>query len=265
MEPNADDSLICICRSVPESAIVAAIRSGCRDMSSVQRKTGAATTCGDCESDVAEIIEDVIAEDVPDAGLPGARETVQTYLQNLASAIEEIDIEALTRVAEVICSALRAGHRVYVCGNGGSAAAAIHMAADWNSAIQPEVTGQSIALCENISLLTAIANDRAYSEIFARQLELFAAPDDVLVLLSVSGASPNLVRAAEAARRLGMTTVAAVGHPGAVVPLCRHVVVMGRGDYGWTEDLHLALNHIVVRLLVSRRPTTPEPSSAHRG
>lgn len=180
---------------------------------------------------------------------------VKQYLTDLSSAIDRIDQAALAELAAELCEAITAGRRVFIAGNGGSAAAASHMASDWSAwmPVPGDEAGRPlptvVALNDNIARVTAIANDFRYEEVFSRQIDGRGRAGDVLLVLSVSGGSPNLVQAARLARRQGMTVLSVLGHRGSVAAESDRVVVLGAGDYGVTEDLHLAVNHMVVRLL----------------
>jgi D-sedoheptulose 7-phosphate isomerase len=179
-----------------------------------------------------------------------------SYLAELADAASRVDTAALAGVAHAVIDALRSGRSVFVAGNGGSAAAATHMVCDWtNACLLRHVRGaRVIGLSDNPSVLTATANDHGFAEVFARQVGLMGEPGDVLVLLSVSGDSANIVRAAEVARQRGMVVVGLFGNEGIAVPLCHAWTQFGARDFGLTEDLHLAVNHIVVRLLNGGEP-----------
>ncbi len=175
---------------------------------------------------------------------------VKGYIEDLVLALTCIETATLTGLLDELLDALGAGRNVYVAGNGGSSTAAIHIASDLAAASAPLAkTGSATALTENIARLTAIANDHSYDEIFSRQLHDAGRPGDVLLLLSVSGHSANLVRAAHAGRDLGMVVLAALGNAGPLSAVVDHAVVFGQGDYGLTEDLHVALGHMAVRLL----------------
>lgn len=180
----------------------------------------------------------------------GAAAAVKQYVDDLTLALAQIEVAAVADVLDRLVDALREGRRVLVAGNGGSSTAALHIAADLAAASQPfGPERQAVALTENIARVTAIANDYSYDEIFSRQLPSWARPGDVLLLLSVSGRSPNLVRAAATGRELGMTVLAALGAPGDVAALADRHVVLGQADYGLTEDLHVSLGHMAVRVL----------------
>jgi len=118
-------------------------------------------------------------------------------------------------VAELIVASFRAGGKVLFCGNGGSAADAQHLAAELAGRLRLDRPGlPAMALTVNASVLTAVANDFGYDEVFARQVEALGAAGDVLIGISTSGSSRNVVRALEQAREGGLTTVAMVGDAG---------------------------------------------------
>lgn len=181
---------------------------------------------------------------------PGAETVVKQYVDDLTLALAELETGAMTDLLKRLVCALHTGRRVFVAGNGGSSTAAIHIASDLMAASDTcQPAPQVLALTENIARVTAIANDYSYDEIFSRQLLGSGRPGDVLLLLSVSGCSANLVRAARVARDLGMTVLAALGNAGELAGLVGRPVIFGRADYGLTEDLHVAMGHMAVRIL----------------
>lgn len=180
----------------------------------------------------------------------GAETVVKQYVDDLTLALAQLETGAMTDVLETLVLALHKGDRVFVAGNGGSSTAAIHIASDLTAASDRLSSAPHIvALTENIARVTAIANDFSYDEIFSRQLTGWGRPRDVLLLLSVSGHSSNLVRAAGVGRDLGMTVLAALGNAGEIARIADRSVVFGQADYGLTEDLHVALGHMAVRVL----------------
>jgi D-sedoheptulose 7-phosphate isomerase len=150
-------------------------------------------------------------------------------------------------VADRVVAALRAGHRLYFCGNGGSAADAQHLATEY--VVRFRRAGRALpalALTTDTSLLTAAANDLGFEQVFARQVEAFGAAGDVLFLHSTSGASPNLLAAADAARTAGMFTVALLARDGG--PLRNRVdeaLVVPTDQPAHAQELHLALGHAI--------------------
>lgn len=178
------------------------------------------------------------------------------YLQELAERALRIDTNAVAAIAECVVSALRADSTVFIAGNGGSAAAAMHIACDWLTMCRlarfPHA--RIINLADNAATVTAIANDVGFARIFARQIEVMGRSGDVLVLLSVSGNSSDIVEAAATARERGLRVMGLFGNAGSAVRYCDTWTEFGDGDYGQTEDLHLAVNHIVVRILNDGQP-----------
>ncbi|QOC93471.1 D-sedoheptulose-7-phosphate isomerase [Micromonospora craniellae] len=205
-------------------------------------------------------MESIAATDRFERAAPG-RSVAADYLDDLARAAGQIDRGALSYAVDLIHGALVRRRRVFVAGNGGSASASLHLAADWaNAAARLGFTSSVVALCENVVRLTAIANDHSYADVFAEQLRTSGQPSDVLVLLSVSGQSENLIRAASVARDLQMTTIGVLGHLGTVANYLDHLVLMGDGDYGIAEDLHIAFGHMVVRALHGGQPRIFQPT-----
>jgi D-sedoheptulose 7-phosphate isomerase len=186
----------------------------------------------------------------PMTGSANAEMVVKQYVDDLTLALAQLETASMTDLVETLVLALHAGHRVLVAGNGGSSTAAIHIASDLTAASDRLASApQAVALTENIARVTAIANDYSYDEIFSRQLIGWGRPRDVLLLLSVSGHSANLVQAAQVGRDIGMTVLAALGNPGDLARLADRSVIFGQADYGLTEDLHVALGHMAVRVL----------------
>ncbi len=170
-----------------------------------------------------------------------------TELAALATRVAEQQADAIATLAEVYTSALRAGGTLLFAGNGGSAADAQHLATEYvvrySRSRRPL---PAIALTTDTSLLTAGANDLGFDEIFARQIEALARAGDVLVLHSTSGESPNVVRAAQAAKVKGVTVVALVGKGGgALKDIVDHCLVVPSDETSHIQELHLALEHII--------------------
>jgi D-sedoheptulose 7-phosphate isomerase len=168
-------------------------------------------------------------------------------LAALATQVAEQQGDAIAALVEVYVGTLRAGGTLLFAGNGGSAADAQHIATEYvvryshNRRPLP-----AIALTTDTSLLTAGANDLGFDEIFARQVEALARPGDVLVLHSTSGESPNVVRAAQAAKIKGVTVVALLGKGGgALKDLADHSLVVPSDETSHIQELHLAVEHVL--------------------
>jgi D-sedoheptulose 7-phosphate isomerase len=176
------------------------------------------------------------------------------YLDYMASLLGKIDREAVARILDAFLGAAEAGRTLYLLGNGGSAAIASHMANDL--AIGTRADGhppiRAISLCDNLALLTALANDEGYERIFVDQLDGHLHPGDVVVALSVSGNSPNVLEAVRYAREVGATTVGCTGFDGGelrrAVDLPLHLPTP-RGEYGPVEDMFAVLDHLTYTYL----------------
>ena len=180
---------------------------------------------------------------------------VEAGLDRLAAVAGASKVLApqVARIAARYVEVLRGGGTLYFCGNGGSAADAQHVAAEY----VVRYTGSrrplaAVALTTDTSLLTAAGNDLGFEQIFARQVEALCRPGDLLVLHSTSGRSPNLVAAARAARTRGTPTVAFLGRDGGtLVGEVDEALVVPADDTGQIQILHLALEHLVVELVES--------------
>lgn len=157
-------------------------------------------------------------------------------------------------IADAIVTALRSGNSVFWCGNGGSAAEAQHMAAELSGRYLRERPGlRSEALSVNSSSLTAIGNDYGYDRVFARQVEAFVRPGDVVIGLTTSGTSTNVVRALEAAKARGAVAVAFTGNGGGPAAGIADLCLSGpRGYAAIVQEVHLAIGHIVCDLVEQR-------------
>jgi D-sedoheptulose 7-phosphate isomerase len=154
-------------------------------------------------------------------------------------------------IADAIVEALRAGKKVLWCGNGGSAAEAQHMASELSGRFLRERPGlYSEALSVNTSTLTCVGNDYGYDYIFSRQVEAFAQPGDIVIGMTTSGTSKNVVLALEAARKKGATPVAFTGNGGGTVAEISDLVLMGPDGYAaLVQEVHQVMAHIICDLV----------------
>jgi D-sedoheptulose 7-phosphate isomerase len=150
-----------------------------------------------------------------------------------------------------IVRCFRAGGRVLLFGNGGSAAQAQHFAAEFSGRFMLERPAWAgLALTTDTSALTAIANDYGYDQVFARQLRAHGRPGDVAIGLTTSGESANIVHAFRAARELKITSVAFTGNGGGSVVALSEIAIVGPSGPSWVvQEVHLALGHIVCELV----------------
>ncbi len=169
---------------------------------------------------------------------------------------QEFDIDAIDAIAKALEKAEKKGKQVFVMGNGGSAATASHIATDWSKTA--ERVGRPLIRCislnDNVPFMTAIGNDLGYDHVFSRQLQNLLQRDDVVVIISGSGNSPNVIKAAEYAKEKGATTIGMTGFSGGklrkMVDICLHI---DSDQYGVIEDLHMAAGSILAFYLKQRK------------
>jgi D-sedoheptulose 7-phosphate isomerase len=190
---------------------------------------------------------------VPDAGTRGTRwahrAQVDDYIKRLQNALGELPRERLVEAGEVLLTAYRNDRQLFTVGNGGSSSTASHMAADLaKNTIGPNVKRFRVAsLADNTSIITALANDLSYEMVFAEQLVNVICAGDVLIVISASGNSPNVLNAIHYARRRSVDTIGLLGFDGGrAAELVDIPIVVRSGDYGIIEDVHLAINHMLV-------------------
>jgi D-sedoheptulose 7-phosphate isomerase len=180
------------------------------------------------------------------------------YLQSFELLLHQIDMNALERIVQHLRKARDNGATIYVAGNGGSAATASHWVNDLGKATKARGRGpmRVMSLSDNVSWLTALANDEGYERVFAGQLENFARAGDVLIVISASGNSPNLVQAVELARRRDVLTIGFLGFDGGTLKNSVDECLWLRtekGAYGLVESGHALLCHILTDCLALGR------------
>lgn len=186
--------------------------------------------------------------------VPGVAGTyIQDFLRAQRSGLDEISEPDVRAVAEVLWTAFQECRRVFVMGNGGSAAAASHFACDLNLATRERKRLQAMSLNDNTALLTALANDYGYDEVFYEQLANLVTPQDVVVIISASGDSPNVVKAVKLAMERGAVTVGILGFGGGQARgLVDHHLTIASRDYYVVESVHATLTHLLAGLLRRR-------------
>jgi len=184
---------------------------------------------------------------------------VRSYLTKLDNVIKTHDWTDVETLADALESIWRADRQVFLCGNGGSAGNAVHLANDFLYGIdKPAGRGLRVtALPANTAVLTCLANDVSYAEIYSQQLVALARKGDILIALSGSGNSPNIIRALEKGRELGLTTFAILGYSGGRCrDLADHPIHFPVDDMQIAEDLQMIVGHMAMQRLCSRRNIT---------
>jgi D-sedoheptulose 7-phosphate isomerase len=180
-------------------------------------------------------------------GNPVGEWTVR-YLQKQKEALDSIPLDAVARLVNRLRAALAEDRQIFVFGNGGSAANASHFVTDLGKGASDKVGKRfrCLSINDNVSWITALGNDYAYEDVYARQLENYARPGDLVLVMSVSGNSPNVVKAVEWAKRHGVYTAALVGGKrGRLADLADEAVVINSHHYGRVEDAHMAICHML--------------------
>ena len=173
---------------------------------------------------------------------------INRYLQQQKAALDSIPLETVARLVDRFRAALAEDRQVFVFGNGGSAANASHFVTDLGKGSSDKVGRRfrCLSINDNVSWITALGNDYAYEDVYVRQLENYARPGDLVMVMSVSGNSPNVVKAVEWAKRHGVYTVALVGGKrGRLAELADVPVVIDSHHYGRVEDAHMAVCHMI--------------------
>ncbi|ACI92464.1 phosphoheptose isomerase [Afipia carboxidovorans OM5] len=172
----------------------------------------------------------------------------QASLAGLTRAVESAELQATVKtIADAITGSLRAGNKLLLIGNGGSAADAQHIAAEIVGRYKRERRAwAAIALTTDTSALTAIGNDYGIEDMFARQVEGLARPGDVLIAMTTSGRSPNILAALRRARELGVTTIGLTGTRGeSLRALCDHVLIAPCDDTPVIQQIHMVALHAI--------------------
>jgi D-sedoheptulose 7-phosphate isomerase len=181
-------------------------------------------------------------------------ESANLYLAGLRRCLDALPIDQLAGVIEHLEQAYWAGRQVFVMGNGGSAATASHMVGDLAKNILPREGGAGgrrlriMSLTDNVPWLSALANDLGYQRVFSEQIRNLVQAQDVVVVISASGNSPNILEALRAAREAGATTVGILGFDGGrALAMVDAYVLVASDNYGHIEDLHVVVAHLITQ------------------
>jgi D-sedoheptulose 7-phosphate isomerase len=177
------------------------------------------------------------------------KQWISQYLLAQKSAHDSIPMDAVAELIGRLRAACQQGRQIFVFGNGGSAANASHFATDLGKGASDKLKHarfRVLCLNDNVSWMTALANDYAYEDVFVGQLQNYAQPGDLAMSLSVSGNSPNCVKALTWARQHGLHTVALVGaRRGGMAEIAEQVIVIQDTHYGRVEDAQMTICHLL--------------------
>ncbi len=180
------------------------------------------------------------------------------YIDNLNLCLRKTNLKKLKKISKMIEDTIKNKNKIFICGNGGSAAIANHYVADYlkllrtNTNLKPKI----ISLVSNMELITAISNDLNYDEIFSYQLETLAEKQDLLLMVSASGNSKNLLNALKFTKKIKMKSISFVGFNGGALlkksDICLHTKI---SNYGISEDLAHIFMHIIIQFLRQKNLT----------
>jgi D-sedoheptulose 7-phosphate isomerase len=173
---------------------------------------------------------------------------IKDYVEGQVSALRSINAAQVANLVSLFRKALDDDRQIFVCGNGGSAANASHFITDLGKGSSDKTYRRfrCQSLNDNVAWMTALGNDYDYSEVFSRQLMNLARRGDVLMVMSVSGSSPNLVKAVEWAKSNGVVTIALLGGKrGKLAGIADHILVVDDLHYGRVEDAHMGICHMI--------------------
>lgn len=178
---------------------------------------------------------------------------LDAYNVKLKNAFNSVNQDEIVEILFSLIQIRLTGARLFIAGNGGSASTGQHFSIDLGiGGIGRNSVIKSFNLSDNPSAITALANDKNFESVFSAQLSIFGQPSDVLLVISASGNSPNLVKAVKEAKSLGMKTLGFLGFDGGILrQICDQSILVGteKGDYGIVEDVHLSICHSLTEAL----------------
>lgn len=166
---------------------------------------------------------------------------------------DDILINDIRKISEILSECFNSGGKVLFCGNGGSAADAQHLAAEFSGRFYKDREPLfSESLCVNTSYLTAVANDYSYDEVYSRLVRAMGRPGDILIGISTSGNSSNIIKAIESANRIGMITIGMTGQSGGkMIEVCSEMIRVPSSDTPRIQESHIMIGHIICELVES--------------
>ncbi|MDX1933043.1 MAG: SIS domain-containing protein [Capsulimonadales bacterium] len=185
----------------------------------------------------------------------GTEHYIRDYFSGLKALLEAVDATVITRIVDILLDAYRNDRRLVMCGNGGSGSTSSHMICDFqkNILLDGGKPFEAIALTDSPALLSAWGNDTSFENIFAGQARTWLRKDDVLIAISGSGNSPNILKAVETANEIGAFTIGFCGYGGGkLAGQVQLAVIVDRRNMQQVEDLHMILGHVVYSALRDR-------------
>ena len=176
------------------------------------------------------------------------REHARNYLDSLKSYLDRIPLDKVEAITDLLSRAYKNNRQVFIMGNGGSASTASHFACDLGKGtiIEGKPRFRVISLNDNISLITALSNDCGYDEVFREQLMNLVQAGDIVISITGSGNSPNVLKAIEYARSRGAVTIGCIGFDGGKLRgMVDEEITLACSNYGQVEDIHLILEHLI--------------------
>ena len=183
------------------------------------------------------------------------KQWIADYIQAQKAALDSIPVAAVEQVIQRLCTVWKEDRQVFVAGNGGSASNSSHFITDLGKGASDKLPKRfrCLSLTDNVSWITALGNDYSYADVFVGQLQNFARKGDLFIGVSVSGSSPNLVKAMEWCRQNGVETIALVGaKKGKMAELGDHVLVTDSVHYGRVEDAQMGILHMLCYAFIER-------------
>ncbi|HEU6448075.1 MAG TPA: SIS domain-containing protein [Verrucomicrobiae bacterium] len=173
---------------------------------------------------------------------------INDYVRSQKAALDSVPADAVAKLIEMLRDALKADKNIFCFGNGGSAMNSSHFATDLGKGASDKL-GQRfrvLSLCDNVSWMTALSNDYSYEDVFVGQLQNYGKAGDIALGISVSGNSPNCVKALEWAKKNGLKTIALVGGKrGRMAEVAENVIAVGDTHYGRVEDVQMNICHLL--------------------
>ncbi len=183
------------------------------------------------------------------------KEAINNYLNKLKTCIDNLDRNEIEKFIEILTESKNKGTQIYIMGNGGSAATASHFCCDFNKGVsyQKDKKFKMICLNDNIATMLAYANDVGYEDVFVEQLKNFLSKDDVVIGISGSGNSKNIIKAIEYANENGGITVGLTGYNGGILKkIAKYSVNANINDMQISEDIHMMLAHMIMQIFMNQ-------------